>query len=166
MPEEKVFFRLANIGYYGVKYIFPSELNARLVASDGRPLPTEEITDTVIVLPGERYEVFVQLGQNQQYPLIAEHFNLNTQLVESSQELTIHTSLAWLENNGYLKEWVYPNPTEGLVFWKKQQGFQLKNAVGCLLLSGLGNELDLTDFQAGLYYLCFDNGKEYKVLKN
>jgi FtsP/CotA-like multicopper oxidase with cupredoxin domain len=166
MPEEKVFFRLANIGYYGVQYIFPSELNARLVASDGRPLPTEEITDTVIVLPGERYEVFVQLGQNQQYPLIAEHFNLNTQLVESSQELTIHTSLACLENNGYLKEWVYPNPTEGLVFWKKQQGFQLKNAVGCLLLSGLGNELDLTDFQAGLYYLCFDNGKEYKVLKN
>jgi FtsP/CotA-like multicopper oxidase with cupredoxin domain len=166
MPNEKVFLRLANIGYYGVQYIFPSELNARVVASDGRPLPTEELTDTVIVLPGERYEVFVQLGQNQQYPLLVEHFNLNTGLVESSQALTIHTSLALLENKEYPEKWVYPNPTEGIVTWKEPDGFQLKNAIGCLLLSGFGNKVDLSGYHDGMYYLYFDDGMTCKVMKH
>lgn len=166
MPDEKVFFRLANIGYYGVQYIFPSELNPRVVASDGRPLPTEEFTDTVIVLPGERYEVFVQLGQNQQYPLLVEHFNLNTEFVESSQALTIHTSLALLESKEYPEKWVYPNPTEGIVTWKEQVGFQLKNALGCVLFSGIGNKVDLAEYGDGMYYLCFDDGMTCKVMKH
>ena len=40
--------------------IFPSSLGARIVDSDGRPLPIEEFSDTIEVYPGERYGVLVE----------------------------------------------------------------------------------------------------------
>ena len=43
-----------------VRVIFPSGLNAQVVSSDGRPLSNIELTDTVLIYPGERYGVIAE----------------------------------------------------------------------------------------------------------
>jgi FtsP/CotA-like multicopper oxidase with cupredoxin domain len=165
MPNEKLYFRLANIGYYGVRFIFPGIINTRIVASDGRPLPTEEFNDTVEVLPGERYEVFVQLGQAENYPLLVQHFNLNTQQIASAQVVTIHTSMAITEQMAFEEMIISPNPSDGLLTWNKPQQFQLLSSIGTLLFFGEGNSVDISACPPGLYYLRISSGNTYKIIK-
>jgi FtsP/CotA-like multicopper oxidase with cupredoxin domain len=83
--NETDYTRLANIGYCGTRIIFPAELNARIVASDGRPLPVEELSDTVVVLPGERYGVLTEALTEFTSQIIYEYFDLNTMNVKNQQ---------------------------------------------------------------------------------
>lgn len=55
--ETKILLRLISIGNFANKYTFPPELNATIISSDGRPLPTAEESDTLWIFPGERYQV-------------------------------------------------------------------------------------------------------------
>jgi hypothetical protein len=57
VKEDVVLIRIANAGYGVHKYCFPSQLNATVVSSDGRPLPIFDQRDTVEIFPGERYMV-------------------------------------------------------------------------------------------------------------
>jgi hypothetical protein len=57
---DTVLLRLANMGYGINKYYFPSELNAHIIGSDGRKFEEVEFSDTIMVYPGERYDVFVR----------------------------------------------------------------------------------------------------------
>jgi hypothetical protein len=59
---EKVHLRLGNMGYLANKVIFPAALNAEVVASDGRPLPSSLAWDTLWVYPGERYSVLLDMA--------------------------------------------------------------------------------------------------------
>jgi FtsP/CotA-like multicopper oxidase with cupredoxin domain len=54
------YFRLVNIGYCSNRVIFPASLGAQIIDSDGRPLPSVEMNDTVDIYPGERYGVLVE----------------------------------------------------------------------------------------------------------
>lgn len=107
------YVRLANIGYYGTRVIFPAQLNPRIVASDGRPLPNEEISDTVILYPGERYGVLTEPSVEFQGQIIYEYFDLNTMTLKGTQVVPVHvngfasTAINVQENNS-LK--VIPNP--------------------------------------------------------
>jgi len=155
IQNEKIYMRLANIGYYGVRYIFPSVLDARTVASDGRPLPSEVLRDTVEILPGERYETFLQLGTEQFYPFTVEHFNLNTQEVESSQIVTIQTSLAELISTEINPHLIYPNPSNGLFYLKDGTGefYKISSIDGKLILTSNDPTIDLSSYSDGTYYL-------------
>ncbi|SFT74699.1 Por secretion system C-terminal sorting domain-containing protein [Lishizhenia tianjinensis] len=86
------YIRLANIGYYGTRVILPTGLNARIVASDGRPLPTEEISDTVVLYPGERFGVLTEPDMEFQSQIIYEYFDLNTMTVRGTQVVPVIVS--------------------------------------------------------------------------
>jgi hypothetical protein len=157
LANDKVYMRMANIGYYGLRYIFPSSLAARTVASDGRPLPSEMISDTVEILPGERFETFLQTGTDQLYPFTVEHFNLNTQVVESTQTMYLHISALSVEEESQII--AYPNPTDGIFYLTDgvELEFELLESSGKLLESGNGSFVDLSEYSPGIYYVRIQN---------
>ena len=108
---EKVYMRLANIGYYANHVIFPSGMNAHVIASDGRPLPNPFNSDTVEVYPGERFGVMLEADSEFTDVIQVDYVNLNTQLLENSQEVDLTISgfigLNELEDQ---EHWAFPNP--------------------------------------------------------
>ncbi|MCB0481689.1 MAG: multicopper oxidase domain-containing protein [Flavobacteriales bacterium] len=58
-PDENVFLRLSNVGYFENLVKFPSSLSVRLISSDGRPLPNKTIIDSLYIGAGERYGVML-----------------------------------------------------------------------------------------------------------
>ncbi len=84
------YLRLINIGFKGVRIILPSSFNAQIVASDGRPLPSSEWSDTLEIYPGERYGVLGHLLNEGTSLIKVEYFDLNTNLIENTQEVPIH----------------------------------------------------------------------------
>ncbi|MFN5784468.1 MAG: multicopper oxidase domain-containing protein [Flavobacteriia bacterium] len=157
LQNEKVYMRLANIGYYGTRFIFPSQLNARTVASDGRPLPFETFSDTVEVLPGERYEAFLQLGTDTFYPFVVEHFNLNTQIVESQQTMTIQTSLLNLEGNLSPTFNLHPNPSRDLFIFDGDitESYSVQQIDGRELFRSMSNLIDMSKYPTGIYCVLY-----------
>lgn len=105
--------RLNNMGYYTTRWILPEELNALIVASDGRPLPSYESSDTVWVYPGERYDIIADPAIAFNGSISVEYVNMNTGLVEDVQFLevaiTMPTGISELEVNA-LGLGVNPNP--------------------------------------------------------
>ncbi|MBL4625072.1 MAG: multicopper oxidase domain-containing protein [Flavobacteriales bacterium] len=79
------YIRLTNIGYCGVRVIMPSRLFAKIIDSDGRPLPQVEITDTIYVYPGERYGVLTEAFEEFTDSIEFEYFDLNTNQPKNSQ---------------------------------------------------------------------------------
>ncbi|MFT5969980.1 MAG: hypothetical protein ACI8ZO_000485 [Flavobacteriales bacterium] len=106
------YLRLANIGYNGNRFIFPSQLNAQLISSDGRPLPKSEFSDTVYVYPGERYGVLVSSENTLSDSIVVEYLNLNTSSVLGTQKIPVsitELSIPEIEDET-LSLTVFPNP--------------------------------------------------------
>lgn len=166
LQNEKIYMRLANLGYYGVRYIFPTILNARTVATDGRPFLSEVINDTIEVSPGERYETFLQLGTEQFYPFVVEHFNLNTQVVESSQQMIIQTSLLEIEQQDKSLLKIYPNPSDGIftIEGDINEEYSVLTVEGKIILQSKEKMLDLSNSTSGIYFLKLEE-KSYPLVK-
>ena len=62
IQNDKVYVRLINIGYTINKVTFPSALQAEVISSDGRPLPSSVVTNEVEIYPGERYGVMLDFS--------------------------------------------------------------------------------------------------------
>jgi FtsP/CotA-like multicopper oxidase with cupredoxin domain len=86
---EQVYLRLANIGNYGNRMILTSVLNSQQVSSDGRPLPNTVLSDTIEILPGERYGVLLDCDAHFQGTGVVGYFNLNTGQVENTQNIAV-----------------------------------------------------------------------------
>ncbi len=86
------YVRLANIGYCGTRVIFPPELNAKIVSSDGRPLNNIEVTDTVPLYPGERYGVLTEASMEFQGQIKFEYFDLNTMKIKNMQVVPVNVN--------------------------------------------------------------------------
>ena len=107
---EQVYLRLANIGNYGNRMILSSVLNAQQVSSDGRPLPNTVLSDTIEILPGERYGVLLDCDAHFQGTGVVEYFNLNTGQVENTQNIAV-TVDGYVGISEYLEEpKMFPNP--------------------------------------------------------
>jgi len=89
LVNETNYLRLANIGFYGVRVILPAMLQAKVVASDGRRLPIEEISDTIVVMPGERYGVLIKASEEFEGNINYEYFSLNTNQVKNTQQVPV-----------------------------------------------------------------------------
>ncbi|MCB0835494.1 MAG: multicopper oxidase domain-containing protein [Bacteroidetes bacterium] len=59
---DTILVRLVNIGFTINEVIFPSGMNAKTVMSDGRAFGSSVVNDTVVVYPGERYDVLVDFS--------------------------------------------------------------------------------------------------------
>jgi FtsP/CotA-like multicopper oxidase with cupredoxin domain len=161
--NEKVYMRLANIGYYGVRYIFETGLNARTVASDGRPLPMEMFSDTVEIMPGERYETFLQFGTLTSSVLTVEHFNLNTLETESSQEMIFWSSNASLDETELLT--IFPNPTDDIIYFSEEPVlYSISDLAGKEVQFGIDGKADLSNSPSGVYFLRTGD-RTYKFIK-
>ncbi len=110
---EKVYMRLANIGYYANRIIFPAGMNAEVIASDGRPLPNAFNSDTVEVYPGERYGVMLEADNEFSDVIQVDYIDLNTQELTNTQEINIIVSgFIGLEEEKLPSDLIYPNPAD------------------------------------------------------
>ena len=153
--NEHIFMRLVNIGYYGVRYIFPGSMNARTISSDGRPLPQDFVNDTIEVLPGERYGTLIQTGTEAFYNVDVEYFNMNTQVVASSQQVTLRTSLASI-NKLELNLVIYPNPSENGLFHAVNAftaDYTVYAVDGEMVLKSSEQLIDLSKQKPGMYII-------------
>jgi FtsP/CotA-like multicopper oxidase with cupredoxin domain len=89
LVNETNYLRLANIGFYGVRVILPAMLQAKVVASDGRALPSEEVSDTIVVMPGERYGLLIKASGEFEGNINYEYFSLNTNQVKNTQQVPV-----------------------------------------------------------------------------
>ncbi|MEZ4938777.1 MAG: multicopper oxidase domain-containing protein [Crocinitomicaceae bacterium] len=114
--NQEIYLRLANIGFYGNRYIFPSALNTRIISSDGRPLPQVENNDTLHIYPGERYGVLLNSSSELVDSVLVDYLNLNTGLNENRQKVPVSIQgFAMVENLKISKFLVYPNPTDNIL---------------------------------------------------
>ncbi len=158
--NEKVYIRSSNIGYMGVRHIFPSSLLAKTISSDGRPLPTEVSSDTVELHPGERFGTLIQVGTDSIYPITTEFFDLNTQNVMSTQTSYIHTSAASIIDLPEPTISVYPNPSHTGIFHitgDLEQAYHIYDSIGRILQSSQDNTFDLSDQSKGIYIMRYQD---------
>ena len=111
------YIRLANIGFKGNRVIFPSSFGGEIIDSDGRPLPTVEPTDTVLLMPGERYGIIGTFGSELTDVITIEYFDLNTLELCGTQEVPISVVgvLELQREAPMMAVNLYPNPAEGLL---------------------------------------------------
>lgn len=109
-----IYLRLANIGFYDNLVIFPSMLDAKIIDSDGRPLPVLVNTDSVWVAPGERYGVMLH-PTTQFVDSIAVHYiNMNTQQLRNTQYARVSISgVLGVKKPAEEEIQIYPNPAAG-----------------------------------------------------
>ncbi|MBL4707726.1 MAG: multicopper oxidase domain-containing protein [Flavobacteriales bacterium] len=114
------YLRLANIGYYGNRVIIPSQLNARIVSSDGRPLPQLEYSDTIYVYPGERYGVIVDPQSDFSDSIRIEYLNMNNLLVKGVEKVAVNVGVVGLPDfeNKHITIQVFPNPFKDRLYIK------------------------------------------------
>ena len=163
-----VYLRQSNAGYYGTRYIYPASVSARTVSSDGRPLPAEQINDTLEVYPGERYGTMIQLGSDPFYTIDVEYFNLNTNEVESTQTYTIRTSMAGIEELNSSSLRVYPVPSSTGVFYSSdefQTAYQVYSITGNKVYEGSSTIIDLSDQPEGMYILHYQGQTKKLVIE-
>lgn len=166
--NDKVYMRLVNIGYQGVRYIFPSNVAATTISSDGRPLPSAVVNDTVEVLPGERYGTMIQLGTDPLYPVEMEHFSLNNQEVTSNQNVYIRTSQAGvMDMNDTNKDIIYPIPSKSGIYFNSntfESEFKVFDVMGKEVHSMSSEFVDISFCAPGIYTLVYKD-KYYRLIK-
>lgn len=119
VPNDHLYVRLANIGYYYNRIVFPAELQATLIDSDGRPLPKSIRTDTVVVMPGERYGVMLNPLALYKGTVAVGYLNMNTNFLTDVQQVpvNIHDPLTIKENEKLAAMiTIYPNPAMNELF--------------------------------------------------
>lgn len=158
--DGNLYLRLSNIGYFGNRIIFPSGLNARVIDSDGRPLPVEEVTDTLEILPGERYGVLAAPDSAFMDEVIAQYFNLNTGIVLNEQYVNVNIEdAAGIKESSKEVVRIYPNPATSSLTVEvglQEAEIQIVDSQGRLILetSVTGSEsFDIRNLPSGAYIL-------------
>lgn len=157
--------RLANVGFVGNRYRFPKSVNAKLISTDGRPLPQPQAITDLEMFPGERYQVLltpedgVQLKESVQLSF----FNLSTQdIIEERQIPVIIDDYSSVEDQKVISTFdVYPNPAHhqlNVIFGQPISGtieIIQPNGLVCLTKE-IGRAeravIDTQTLSAGLYY--------------
>jgi FtsP/CotA-like multicopper oxidase with cupredoxin domain len=99
-----------NLFFTSLFILATNALNAQQVSSDGRPLPNTVLSDTIEILPGERYGVLLDCDAHFQGTGVVEYFNLNTGQVENTQNIAV-TVDGYVGISEYLEQpKMFPNP--------------------------------------------------------
>ncbi len=172
--NETVFLRTANIGNLGNRFILPAALNPQTISSDGRPLPSFLSSDTIEVLPGERYGTIFEANSEFTDSIVIEYFDLNTGLVENTQYLKVTIEgtfgLGELDHNTIM---VYPNPASDLI--TVELPFNSSQLKEVYLIDAFGKRthidwqnnanqinMDISNISGGIYLLTvIDHQKSY-----
>ena len=169
--NETVLLRLANIGYFGNRLIFPSQLNAQIISSDGRPLPTVEYSDTLEILPGERYQVLLESTIEFSDSISVDYFNLNTQYIVNTQLVPVNLSGFVSVSEVFENQvTIYPNPVKDKLFLSNFIGeFAIHDVSGKFIVEGFASNtnssIDVGELSKGIYFIKTNNTTT-KFIKN
>jgi plastocyanin len=174
---EVIYLRLANIGFYDNKVVFPATMNAKVIDSDGRPLPSMIASDTVWVSPGERFGVMLQANSQLIDSIAVNYINMNTQQVWETEYVPVTISgFIGIDDIGTSASQftVFPNPAnEYIEVTAKNESIKkiaIYNTIGQLMfeqtISGSSHKLKVntSDLPSGVYYIMLD-GKTYSEWK-
>lgn len=114
---EKIYLRLANIGFYTNRFIFPAAFNATAIDSDGRPLPTAIKSDTIELMPGERYGVMLSPEAIMSGTIAVNYVNMNTNNTDAVEKVPfiISGSVAVEDKQSSNLITLSPNPADKLI---------------------------------------------------
>lgn len=169
--NETVLLRLANIGYFGNRLIFPTQLNAQIISSDGRPLPTVEYSDTLEMLPGERYQVLLESTIEFSDSISVDYFNLNTQYIANTQLVPVNLSGFVSVSEVFENQvTIYPNPVKDKLFSSNFIGeFAIYDVSGKFIIEGFAcntnSSIDVSKLSNGIYFITTNN-QTVKFVKN
>lgn len=160
---EKLFLRLSNIGNYGNILRFPAGIDAMLISTDGRSIPNPSNTDTLAVLPGERFGLLLTAQVDITDSVSIDYFTLNSGEIQNTQSIP-----AVVSGNIGIVEWtngdyLAPNPTTGVVRITRNTATQVEysvySSVGKFIRSGslVGEEttIDFSTLNVGVYILTY-----------
>ena len=60
---------------------------------------------------------------------------------------------------------IYPNPTSGLIYLNQTIGWRLNSITGGVMNSGFSSEIDLSNYESGIYFLSLESGRTIKIIK-
>lgn len=177
---EVIYLRLANIGFYDNKVVFPSTLNATVIDSDGRPLPSTIVGDTVWVSPGERFGVLLQANSQFIDSIAVNYVNMNTQQTWDTEyvPVTISGFIGIDDKYPDASFNVFPNPAnEHIEVVTKNvpiEEIRIYNALGQAVLKqdvhshSREVQLNVSQLPAGIFYVSVKgqgfNGKKKIVI--
>lgn len=166
---EYIYLRTANIGYYNNRIIFPSELNATIIDSDGRPLPKAVKNDTVNVAPGERYGVMLHCTGNYTGTVLVNYVNMNSDSVWNVQKVPVNIGALSVKENLYTSLFqIYPNPARDVLevvlinsYDLKADDYAIINTMGQIVKEGSilkektvnTFSINVSDLNNGVYYV-------------
>jgi plastocyanin len=114
--NSSIYMRMANIGYLANRISFPAALNATIIDSDGRPLPTPETSNVLEIYPGERYGVLLEPTEEFVSTARVDFINLNTGQIDNQQTLDVNIEGFYgIESLTEEAITVAPNPTSGFI---------------------------------------------------
>lgn len=139
------YLRMTNIGYYGNRVIFPAGMNAQIIDSDGRPLPTVEVSDTIEIYPGERYGILGEANAELLDSIAIEYFDLNTEVIHDTQYIEFNVEGTFSvddETSAPIEVTMWPNPTTNET--RIEVGVASDVAVELTVFDIAGKRLDLS----------------------
>ncbi len=159
---DNVYVRISNIGYLQNKVVFPAALKAKVIDSDGRPLPAAFYADTLWVSPGERFGVMLENVPAMNDSVEIKYVNMNTHLPVASQWVTLT-----IEKNNEIHEVgvdefsIFPNPVSSTFTFQTTLDLQLAeitivNLFGQIVFAQKNtatNTIDIANLGSGLYML-------------
>jgi len=164
--NEVIYLRLGNIGFFDNRVILPAALNAVIIDSDGRPLPSSIESDTVWVSPGERFGLMLRPQSQFVDSVRVEYVNMNTGVAWNVQHVPVVISGYFDAGKAEVSKGlrVFPNPSSGTVTVQYPHGVgdgivTLYNTVGDVIrfeqTSSASNSvtLDLRGYSSGLYVI-------------
>lgn len=156
---DEVYVRIANIGFFYNRVIFPSSVKARKIDSDGRPLQSAVIGDTIEVAPGERYGVMLTIPNQSNDVVRIEYVNMNSDSVWSTQRIPLNSASSGVRASLDPTVRIYPNPGHQTVVVEGIQPHSQYEFLDCLgrrVLFGIADEdgsIETQSLLTGTYFL-------------
>ncbi|MCX6352303.1 MAG: multicopper oxidase domain-containing protein, partial [Bacteroidetes bacterium] len=116
--NETIYLRLGNMGYYLNEVIFPANLDATWVDSDGRQLPNAVKNNSLQIAPGERYGVLLKAKTEFIDSIKVRYINPNTYAAHDSEFIPVEIKgTVGIEDNSLVKPRlrISPNPVHDFV---------------------------------------------------
>ena len=148
--------------------IFPSSLQAQIIDSDGKPLPTSINSDTLVLMPGERYGVMLTPTSQITDSIIVHYKSMNTDSTYGTEypPVVISGFFAVQEDESKFKISVYPNPNNGTftITGVQNANVEITNTLGEVVLKREIKtispvQLDISKYPKGTYFIKVINSK-------
>lgn len=164
-----VLLRLSNVGYHLNEIIFPSGINSQIISSDGRPLPSFENKDTLLIGPGERYSVLLQSPIVLTDSIQVNYLDINNSSLLATQygHVKFRQGTGIKSNNQMIDVLAYPNPSASGMFnvvGNFEKGV-IVDIHGKELTKVQSNQIDLSQYPKGIYFAKFESINYNKTIK-